>query len=588
MPGSRLQIGFLFRSAIGVMLLLAASDAHAFPTTSVRWQNLVGGTTPAAAALLDVDAATPLHAGTTGTGDGTVLVLGYFAGGTNGVDFSGTWVPLSGPQSANVPFRTSSIGDNVANASGAFGFFALQSDFDLASMQTSQNLPPAGTKLAVAIFNRATFAASTHCTIAINDAWLWKDPPATPLPEFVDIDLNDVGTRWLGGAASARVTSVPVAQFPGYPVISNAPTSMGFNLGEPLLFAPDVTGDATLTLQWYRNNVAIPGATMATFAIGTTTAGSAGDYFLRASNAAGSAETAVIRVGVHSTAARLLNLSTRGFVGTGDGLLIPGFVAVGSGNKPVLIRAVGPTLGTDPFNVPGVLANPQLSLRNDANVELAFNDDWRTPAGSDAVAAAIVATGAFPIPDGSLDAALLFNAPVATNVSVHVTGVGGGTGVVITEVYVVDDGATPDARLINLSTRGFVGTGDNVMIPGFYLGSGGTRRLLIRAAGPTLGEIAPGLAPILADPVMRVRRTSNQEEVGFNDNWQDGGQGPDITAATTAIGAGFPLHDGWADAALILTVDPSAPGVDDRGFTIEIFDANGGTGLVIAEIYELP
>lgn len=566
------------------LAMTLANVVHALPTTSVLWENL-GGATPANSILLDADGTTPLTAGTTADGDGAVLVLGYFTGATSAANFDGTWVPLTGPRTANVPFRSTSIGDNFTNTSGPFGFFSFQTDFNEANAATAQNLPALNTRLAVAIFNRATLATSTHCTIATNDAWRWKTPSLFPDP--VTIALDDAGTLWLGGASSARVTSVPVALFPGYPVIANAPASTGLNTGDPLLFAPDVTGAATLSLQWYKNGVALPGETAATLAIGSTTATTAGDYFLRASNAAGIAETAVIRIGIHSTAARLLNLSTRGFVGTGNALLIPGFITVGSGNKPVLIRAVGPTLGTPPFNVPGVLANPQLSVRNDANAELAFNDDWRTQADSNAVAAAMTTTGAFPIPDGSLDAALLYDAPVATNLTVHVTG-GGGTGVVITEIYVLDDAATPNARLINLSTRGFVGTGDNVMIPGFYLGSGGTRRLLIRVAGPTLGELAPGLSPILSDPVIRVRRTSNQEEVGFNDDWQDGGQGPAITAATSSIGAGFQLHDGWADAALILTVDPSAPGVDDRGFTIEISDATGGTGLVIAEIYELP
>lgn len=549
------------------------------------WQNLVAGGTPAASALRDADGGTALPAGTVASGDGAVLVLGYFTGASGAANFNGAWVPLTGPRAPNLTFGSTTIGDNIGGASGAYGFFGLQTDFDQANAATFQNIPAAGTRLAVAIFNRTTMAASTHCNIATNDAWRWKTPALFPDP--VAINLNDSGTIWLGGSATAFRTTVPVALFPGYPVITSAPANRGLDAGAPLTLTATTTGAPTLGLQWLKDGSALAGETTLTLSVASTTAASAGDYVLRASNPAGVAESRTIRVAVHPTAARLVNLSTRGFVGTGDNLLIPGFVTLGAGSKPVLIRAVGPTLGAPPYNVAGVLADPQLSVRNAANIELAANNDWRTQTNSDAVAAAIVVAGAFPIPDGSLDAALLFDAPVATNLSVHVTGVGLGTGVVIAEIYVVDDAATPDARLVNISTRGVVGTGDNVMIPGFFLGGGGTRRLLIRAAGPTLGEIAPGLPAVILNPTLRVRRTSDNAEVAFNDNWQDAGQGPAIAAAALQANA-FPFHEGWADAALILVVGPSAPDTNDRGFTVEVSDAGRATGLAIAEIYELP
>jgi len=569
--------------ALGLLGLPTAVSA--LPSTSVQWQNLVAGATPAASAMRDADGATALQAGTTASGDGAVLVLGYFTGATSAANFNGAWVPLTGPRSPNLPFAATSIGDNVSGASGAYGFFGLQTDFDQASSATFQNIPAAGTRLAVAIFNRTTMATSTHCNIATNDAWRWKSPSLFPDP--VTINLNDSGTIWLGGNPTAFRAMVPIASFPGYPVLTSPPANLGLDSGAPLALTTTAIGAATLGLQWFKDGSPMAGETSPTFGVASVTSGNSGDYVLRATNPAGVAESRTIRVAVHASAARLLNISTRGFVGPGDSLLIPGFVALGTGSKPMLIRAVGPTIGAPPYNVPGVLANPQLSVRNAANVELAANNDWRAQSNSDAVAAAMITAGAFPIPDGSLDAALLFNAPVATNLSVHVTGVGGTTGVVITEIYVIDDVATPDARLVNISTRGFVGTGDNVMIPGFYLGAGGTRRLLIRAAGPTLGEIAPNLSAVIPNPVVRVRRTSNPAQVAFNDNWQDGGQGPAIAAAAAQVNA-FALHDGWADAALILVVGPSAPDTNDRGFTIEVSDASGATGLVIAEIYELP
>ncbi len=569
-----------------VAALVAGAIAHAVPSASVQWGNLFSDT-PEDNTLLDEDGVTPLTAGTTAAGDGAVVVLGYFVDGTAGLEFSGTWVPLTGPQSPNVAFRTTSIGDDLTNASGALGIFGLQTVFD----DADQNLPPVNTQLAVAIFNRASLAASTYCNVATNGNWLWKTLSKPPHPDdTVVIGLGDLDTTWLGGPDSAGMTTVPVAQFPGFPVITNAPTTnLGLDAGAPLAFTPGVTGADPLVRQWFKNGAPLAGEN-ATLSI-STSAGPAdgGDYLLRVSNAAGVAETRLIRVAVHTSAARLQNISTRGYVGTGDSLLIPGFITVGSGGKPVLVRAIGRTLADPPYNVPGVLANPQLRVVNaNSDVELAFNDDWRDQSDSAAVATAIAATGAFPIPDGSRDAALLLDAPTGQRLSVNVTGVGNTTGVVIAEVYVVDDGATPEARLVNISTRGFVGTGDNVMIPGFFLGPGGTRRLLIRAAGPKLAALAPGLPTVILDPVLRVRRVADHEEVASNNNWQDGGQGADISAATAEAGAGFSFSDGSADAALILTVGPSAPATDDRGFTVEVFDANGATGLALAEIYELP
>lgn len=576
--------------ATGLACFFLPLVARALPTTSVQWQNLVAGGMPAESALVDVDGTTRLNAGTTAAGDGAVLVLGYFTGATNAANFDGTWVPLTGPRSPHPSFGATSVGDNLAATSGASGYFSLQTDFDQANPATFQNIPAVGTRLCVAIFNRATMAASTHCTIATNDAWRWKAPALFPDP--VLINLQDANTQWLGGAGTGHQLAVPVAQFPGYPVVTGAPlANLGLEVGAPLAFNLGVSGATTLDLQWFKGANPLLGQTGPAFTVASVTATDAGDYFLRAANSAGVAESRVIKVAVHANAARLLNLSTRGFVGTGDSLLIPGFVAIGTGSKPVLIRAVGPTLGRPEYNVPGVLPDPQLSVRNASNVELASNDDWRVQGGGlpngDAVAAAMLATGAFPLPDDSLDAALLFDAPVATNLSVHVSGVANATGVVITEIYVLDDDATPEARLVNISTRGFVGTNDNVMIPGFYLGPGATRRLLIRAAGPTLGELAPGLPPVIPNPVLRVRRVADQQVVAFNDDWQDDGHGPELAAAAVTVSA-FALHDGWADAALILEVPGSAPDTNDRGFTVEVFDATGATGLVIAEIYELP
>lgn len=126
----------------------------------------------------------------------------------------------------------------------------------------------------------------------------------------------------------------------------------------------------------------------------------------------------------------LLNVSTRGNVTATDATIIPGFVVGPGAGRAVLIRVVGPTLGAAPFNVPGVCADPVLSVRNQAGAEIASSDNWSGSAVSDAA----TATGAFALPAGSRDAALVLTLPPG-QYTVVVRGVAGATGVALAEVY---------------------------------------------------------------------------------------------------------------------------------------------------------
>jgi hypothetical protein len=129
-----------------------------------------------------------------------------------------------------------------------------------------------------------------------------------------------------------------------------------------------------------------------------------------------------------------INVSTRGQVGTDANIMIVGFVIAGNQQQTVLIRAVGPTLGQAPFNVPGVLADPTIELYNAAGTKIAENNNW---GGSSAMADIFSRAGAFALPADSLDCALVVNvAPGAYTVQVR--GANGGTGVAIVEVYEID------------------------------------------------------------------------------------------------------------------------------------------------------
>ena len=126
-----------------------------------------------------------------------------------------------------------------------------------------------------------------------------------------------------------------------------------------------------------------------------------------------------------------VNLSTRAFVGTADGVLIPGLVIGGTTAKRVLVRAVGPTLTS--FGVMGVLADPTLTVFSGATT-IATNDNWSDPAASSLVAIAAANAGAFALPAGSKDSALVLTlAPGAY--TFRVAGAGGTTGVALVEVY---------------------------------------------------------------------------------------------------------------------------------------------------------
>lgn len=134
-----------------------------------------------------------------------------------------------------------------------------------------------------------------------------------------------------------------------------------------------------------------------------------------------------------SSTVTVVNASTRAFVGTGASVLIPGFVISGSGSLRLLIRAVGPTL--TPLGVTDALGDPTLTLYR-GNATLATNDNWGAATNAAEIAATAAAVGAFALPPGSRDAALVATLP-AGNYTAIVSGVGATTGTALVELYVV-------------------------------------------------------------------------------------------------------------------------------------------------------
>ncbi|MBS0661188.1 MAG: hypothetical protein JSR82_23465 [Verrucomicrobia bacterium] len=257
--------------------------------------------------------------------------------------------------------------------------------------------------------------------------------------------------------------------------------------------------------------------------------------------------------------AALINLSTRLPVGGGDGVAIAGFVLGGSAPKRCLVRALGPTLQN--FGVPGALADPQLELRDATGALVAQNDAW----GDDPSAAEVIASGFAP-PAAAECAVLRTLAPGAYTAVIR--GAADGTGVALVEVYDLAPVAGA-AQPINVSTRGRVETGDSVMIGGFVLEGAKTRRVLLRALGPTLTNF--GVRGALADPTLELR-DANGNLAASNDNWQQ-------TQAAEIAASGF-APTFAAESALIRTLAPGS-------YTAIVRGQGNATGVGLVEVYDL-
>lgn len=266
---------------------------------------------------------------------------------------------------------------------------------------------------------------------------------------------------------------------------------------------------------------------------------------------------------------RMTNLSVRTQAGTGDQTLITGFALSGAGTKSLLVRAIGPTLSV--FGLTGTLADPFMEIAPLGAANMATNDNW---GGTAALKASFGSVGAFPLSvDTSRDAALVFS-PRAGAYTAKVTGVAGGTGLALVEVYDTGTGNTP--RLTNVSARTQVGTGGDVLIVGFVVSGNVPKKLLIRAVGPTLGVF--GVGGTLVDPVLELRPLGSSTIVATNDDWRGTAA---LKSAFTSVGAfGFAV-DASKDAAFAIELPPGA-------YTATVTGKSGTTGVALIEVYELP
>lgn len=205
------------------------------------------------------------------------------------------------------------------------------------------------------------------------------------------------------------------------------------------------------------------------------------------------------------------NISTRANVGTGDDVLIGGIIITGTDTKEVVLRAIGPSLAG--AGVAGVLADPTLDLIDSTGTLVAANDNWIDNSAADQA----ILTNAMLAPTDDAESALVANLDPGAYTAI-VRGVDDTTGVALVEAYDLDNGAT-DSKLGNISTRGLVGTGEDVMIGGFILGGGGGfAQVIVRGIGPSLADF--GLTNVLANPTLDLF-DEDGNLIASNDNWMD-------------------------------------------------------------------
>jgi hypothetical protein len=358
------------------------------------------------------------------------------------------------------------------------------------------------------------------------------------------------------------------------------PTS---NLPMPAL-AAQVNSDGSITLSWSDNSLEtgftlqrrIAGTTDwqdVTPALGRNTTsttlrnlppGTNFEFRIKADSPAATSDwssVAAITVPA-SSAARLANISTRVGVGTSDNATIAGFIITGSAPAKVMIRGMGPSLGA--VGVADPLSDPLLELHYPNNTVFT-NDDWsngdttQIPAGF--------------APANSKESVIVATLPPGTYTTV-LRGAHAESGVGLVEVYHLDP--DPNGELANISTRGFVQNGSNVLIGGLIL-NGGTvnTNVIIRAIGPSLGQF--GISNYLVDPVVSLYN-GNGTLVQSNDNWKvNSSSFQSQEALVTATGLA-PSND--LESAIVITLQAGQ-------YTAVVAGKNGGTGVGLVEVYNL-
>ena len=423
--------------------------------------------------------------------------------------------------------------------------------------------------------NRGTMIA--YSTAPANRTYLWTD-----------IAINDDGTFVVRDAANAVVLTGQTSatgvsgNFTGKTFIGPVTSDKGAFF--PLQLTGSLTGVAgsqVIAIVGGDGSLTLHASSGTAREVGSGILGNTGNYSFAAATGGRFSGTVANNVAIVSGTvsgavsgsfllrpqpSRISNISARTLAGSGDRTLVAGFVVSGTGSKPLLVRAVGPTLAN--FGVLNPLADPALSVVNRTNVLVGSNNDW-----GDSAALTLAATqvGAFQLTPGSRDAAAQFSVTAGTYTAV----IGGGNpaGTALVEIYDTEASSAFTSRITNISTRGPIGAGD-ALIAGFVISGDLRKKVLIRAIGPTLAAF--GITGVLADPKIDV--FAGTTAIASNNDWGDPNVVAQVVATTPVVGA-FPLAANSKDSAVVLQLTPGT-------YTVQVAGVGGTTGTALIEIYD--
>lgn len=425
-------------------------------------------------------------------------------------------------------------------------------------------------------------AVSTALTMASSFAQTYRYDDANRLTEVIYSDGS--GIRYSYDQASNILSVIPISA-PSSPSSINAVATDENNAA--LTWQDNATGESG-----YRIQRRVAGSdewlTLGTVPSNNTnfqddTANLSNSYFYRIQAFTGASSSAYSQEVASPSAntggggfgdvtgdAVLSNISIRGDVGIGDNVMIAGFAIDGEDSKKVLIRAVSDSLE----NVNGTLNDSTMtvvSLSSGLTV-IDVNDDWGDAANFAEIKQVASDIGASTLPDNSRDSAALLDLEPGLYGAV-ISGVNLSTGIALAEVYDVEPGVG-DSRLINISTRLPVGEGDSVLIGGFVINGDEPREVLIRGLGPAI----TGVQGTINDPQLTL--FSGADVIASNDDWDEGGNAAQISAAEVEAKAQPRLQPGALDSAILVTLEPGIYGAVLTG-------VKGATGVALIEIYEL-
>jgi len=265
-----------------------------------------------------------------------------------------------------------------------------------------------------------------------------------------------------------------------------------------------------------------------------------------------------------AVAPRLGNISTRALVGADNDVVIAGFVIGGTQPKTVLVTVAGPSLAT--AGVAGPLPDPWIRLvRSSDGATLATNHDWAV--ADFAIPMTSVRTREIGFaPAAAAEPALMMNLEPGAYTVVVSASPGSALGVGVVGVFELDHPETP---LVNISTRGQVLTGDDVMIGGFIITGTAPQTVVITGTGPSL--VGAGIPNALPDPTLTLVRASDQGVIATNDDWGTAANASDIQAA------GFAPANA-KESAIMVTLPPGA-------YTAILAGAGGSSGVGIVAVY---